>query len=284
MDTRFIIYFIFICLKNLELSWVASRINKTISINFVELGAITAISEIVGFCFIVAQSQPTYLKLWWEDIVFLNRFTCVCGFFISVVLSVILLFLFSLFKKQRKRNFIKLLAFVLILCSPYLFFLADSQSIFNFAMAGLLLLFVPIFVSSIFSNCVYIVYKQINKNKDLRIDFRLGEVIWALISRYIGLAAAFLILIFTPLKLERLFYVNTLESVLLPLTAFSIAIIINFVYLSLGEFKIKSPENHKYILYSIILPLLNAPYIFLYPLLNNILVNSGLINGMYAPM
>ena len=105
-----------------------------------------------------------------------------------------------------------------------------------------------------------------------------------MISRYIGLTAVLLILIITPLKLERLFYVNTLESTLLPLIAFLIAVILNFTYLALGEFKVKLAGNRPYILFSVILPLLNAPYIFLYPIMNNILVSNGLIQGMYAPV
>ena len=44
MDTGFIIYFVFICLKNFELSWVASRIDKSTKINFAALGAISPVS------------------------------------------------------------------------------------------------------------------------------------------------------------------------------------------------------------------------------------------------
>ena len=70
MDTRFIIYFVFICLKNFELSWVVCRINKVIRMNFVELGTITAFSEIAGFCFIVSRSQSADFLLWWKETVF----------------------------------------------------------------------------------------------------------------------------------------------------------------------------------------------------------------------
>lgn len=284
MDLRFIIYLLFICLKNFELSWVISRTKKVIKIHFIELGMITTISEIAGFCFIVSQSQSADLLLWWKENVFLNKSVCICGFVISVALSVVLLFLLLLFKKQLKHGFIKLSVFVLFLCSPYLFFFSESQMVFTAAVSGLLLLFIPICVSSLFTYCVYIVDKRINKNQDIGIDFRLGEVIWALISRYIGLTATIFVLIITPLKLERLFYANTLESILLPLTAFSLAVIFNSAYLLLGVFKGKLSGNRQYILYSIILPLLNAPYIFLYPIMNNILVSNGVIQGMYAPM
>ena len=82
MDTRFIIYFVFICLKNFELSWVVCRINKVIRMNFVELGTITAFSEIAGFCFIVSRSQSADFLLWWKETVFLDRFACIGGFVI----------------------------------------------------------------------------------------------------------------------------------------------------------------------------------------------------------
>lgn len=283
MDTRFIIYFVFICLKNFELSWVVCRINKVIRMNFVELGTITAFSEIAGFCFIVSRSQSADFLLWWKETVFLDRFACIGGFVIAVAVSTALLILLLLFKKQLKRGFVKLSVCVLFFCSPYLFFLSESQIMFTVAVVGSLSLFIPIGVSSLFTNCVYII-SQRTKHWDLSLDFRLGEVIWALISRYIGLTAVLLILIITPLKLERLFYVNTLESTLLPLIAFLIAVILNFTYLALGEFKVKLTGNRQYILFSVILPLLNAPYIFLYPIMNHILVSNGLIQGMYAPV
>lgn len=122
MDSRFIIYFIFICLKNLALSWTASRINKVIKIGFIEMGVITAFSETAGFCFIVLQSQPANWLLWWEEKVSLNILSCFFGFVISVALSVLLLFLLLLLKNQLKRGFVKLTACVLLMCSPYLFF------------------------------------------------------------------------------------------------------------------------------------------------------------------
>lgn len=284
MDTRFVIYFIFICLKNFELSWAISHIDKGIKISFVELGVITTISESAGFCFIVSQSQLADLNLWWHEVGSINKFTSTGGFFISIALSVFLLFLLFLFKKQLNYGFIKLSAFVSFLCSPYLFFLSNSQGIFTVAVVGLLLLFVPIFVSSIFTNGVYIVYKRFDKNQDIKTDFRVGEVIWALITRYIGLTAAFLVLIITPLELENLFYVNTLESVLLPITTFLISVIINFIYLSAGVFKVNLHGKTRCITYSLILSIFNAPYIFLYPIINNILVNGGFVQGMYAPM
>lgn len=77
MDTRFIIYFVFICLKNFELSWVVCRINKVIRMNFVELGTITAFSEIAGFCFIVSRSQSADFLLWWKETVFFGQ-VCLC--------------------------------------------------------------------------------------------------------------------------------------------------------------------------------------------------------------
>lgn len=282
MDSRFIIYFIFICLKNLALSWTASRINKGIKISFIELGAITAFSETAGFCFIVLQSQPANWLLWWEEKVSLNILSCFFGFVISVALSVLLLFLLLLLKNQLKRGFVKLTACVLLMCSPYLFFLADTQRLFTVAAIGLFGLFLPIFVSALFSNCVFVIGKRLNKKQEVK-DFRFGEVIAALITRYFGLASAFLVLIFTPLKLERLLYVNTSETILLPITAFTIAIILNCIYLSFGEFKVNLPENRRLIPYAVILPLLNAPYLFLTPIINTILVNGGLIRGMYAP-
>ena len=196
MDTRFIIYFVFICLKNFELSWVVCRINKVIRMNFVELGTITAFSEIAGFCFIVSRSQSADFLLWWKETVFLDRFACIGGFVIAVAVSTALLILLLLFKKQLKRGFVKLSVCVLFFCSPYLFFLSESQIMFTVAVVGSLSLFIPIGVSSLFTNCVYII-SQRTKHWDLSLDFRLGEVIWALISRYIGLTAVLLILIIT---------------------------------------------------------------------------------------
>ena len=96
MDTRFIIYFVFICLKNFELSWVVCRINKVIRMNFVELGTITAFSEIAGFCFIVSRSQSADFLLWWKETVFLDRFACIGGFVIAVAVSTALLILLLL--------------------------------------------------------------------------------------------------------------------------------------------------------------------------------------------
>lgn len=284
MDNRHIIYFLFIFLKNLEFSWVASRLNKSSNIHFAALGAITALSETAGFCFIVSQSQPADFLLWWKENVSLHRFACIGGFIISAALSVFLLFLLLLIKKQLDRSSFRLSACVLFFCSPYLFFLSDSQKMFTVAVTGLLMLFMPLFVSSLFTNVVYLVYKRTHKRQDSRIDFRLGEVLWSLLSSFIGLTAVLLVLIFTSLKIENLLYVNTPESVFLPLTAFLIAVILNFAYLSFGVFKLKSPENRRCLPYAVILLLLNAPYLFLYPIINNMLVNSGQLQGMYAPM
>lgn len=127
MDTRFIIYFVFICLKNFELSWVVCRINKVIRMNFVELGTITAFSEIAGFCFIVSRSQSADFLLWWKETVFLDRFACIGGFVIAVAVSTALLILLLLFKKQLKRGFVKLSVCVLFFCSPYLFFYRKAR-------------------------------------------------------------------------------------------------------------------------------------------------------------